>query len=352
MSGGVDSSVTAAVLQAAGFDVVGMTMQIWHRSSRNQDEAAGAGCCTIDAVDDARQVARALGIPYYVPNFRAPFGAVIDNFGREYAAGRTPNPCVRCNQLVRFDGLLRKADEMEAEYIATGHYARVEFNQSREEFVLRKAVDSAKDQSYVLHTLRQNQLSRLLTPLGSMAKAQTRDLARDFDLPVAAKPDSQEICFVAGGDYRDFLHQTAAVGTSSGPIVDRAGTVLGHHLGIHNYTIGQRKGLRVPGTDAAYVVELRPDDNTVVVGRRQDLLHRRLECVDLHFTGRLGAGIFDAGVRVRSHAPEVPATVEVRTDRAVVSFHEPVWGATPGQLAVFYDDDRVIGGGTITATES
>ena len=248
LSGGVDSSVTAAILQKSGFSVVGMTMQIWHKSSTKSSGAAGAGCCTVDAVDDARRVARVLGIPFYVPNFREPFHVVVDDFARQYAAGRTPNPCVRCNQFVRFDGLLRKADEIEAEYVATGHYAQVEFDQSRSEFVLKKARDVPKDQSYVLHTLQQKHLSRLITPLGSLRKSETRTLASQYNLPVAEKPDSQEICFVAGGDYREFLRQESGIEPTPGPIVDRDNRILGEHDGLQNYTVGQRKGLRLGGS--------------------------------------------------------------------------------------------------------
>lgn len=350
MSGGVDSSVTAALLQDAGFDVIGMTMQIWHRSSANQEETASAGCCTIDAVDDARRVARKLDIPYYVPNFRAPFSAVVDNFASEYAAGRTPNPCVRCNQFVRFDGLLKKADEVGAQYIATGHYARVCFDAELDEFVLKKSVDIGKDQSYVLHTLGQQQLSRLLTPLGGLHKADTRALARRFELPVAEKPDSQEICFVAGGDYRSFLEQTADLGSRPGLIVDKSGAEVGSHSGIHHYTIGQRKGLGSGGGPAKYVIALRPKENVVVVGDREDCDHAELRCEDLHFTGRRHDTDFHAQVRVRSHATESDARVRVFGNEAMVTFSEHVWGASPGQLAVFYDGERVIGGGTIVST--
>ncbi len=347
MSGGVDSSATAALLQQAGFDVIGVTMQIWHRSSAFQDETVSAGCCSVDAVEDARRVARILDIPYYVPNFRQPFSAVVDDFAREYAAGRTPNPCVRCNQMVRFDGLLAKADEVQAEYIATGHYARVGFDGRRKEFVLRKAIDVEKDQSYVLHTLNQRQLARLLTPLGSLRKSETRELARRFNLPVASKPDSQEICFVAGGDYRDFLRKNAGLSDRPGPVVDRQGATVGTHSGIHNYTVGQRKGLPSGRDGARFVIELRPSENTIVVGRREDAAQIELECRDLHFTGRLGRHKFRSHIRVRSHSSERIGTVEVCGAEARVRFDEPVWGVAPGQLAVFYDGDRVIGGGTI-----
>jgi tRNA-specific 2-thiouridylase len=348
MSGGVDSSVTAAILKEAGFDVIGVTMQIWHRSSALQDETVSAGCCTIDAIDDARRVARHLGIPYYVPNFRQPFSVVVDDFVREYAAGRTPNPCVRCNQFVRFDGLLAKAVELEADYIATGHYARVVYDADRNEYLLLKAVDPLKDQSYVLHTLQQHHLARLLLPLGALTKTETRALARRYRLPVAEKPDSQEICFVAGGNYREFLKQTANLESRPGPIVDVSGAVIGEHQGIHHYTVGQRKGLNIGGGPPRYVIELRPKDNTIVVGRREDAMYASLECADVHFIGARPSEEFRAQVKVRYRAPEQPATISVHDgDRVHVAFHEPVWGVAPGQLAVFYEGERVLGGGTI-----
>ncbi len=348
MSGGVDSSVTAAVLKHAGFDVIGLTMQIWHRSSAGQEESASAGCCTIDAVDDARRVAHVLDIPYYVPNFRQPFSAVVNDFAAEYAAGRTPNPCVRCNQFVRFDGLIGKADDLGADYVATGHYARIEFDRNREEYVLRKAVDPEKDQSYVLHTLQQHHLARLLTPLGDLTKPETRELAAAFGLPVAAKPDSQEICFVAGGNYRRFLHEVAGLDGEPGDIVDFGGSVLGRHQGVHAYTVGQRKGLGIGSDAALYVLEIRPETNQVVVGRREEAFRQTLRCERLSFTGSLDRGTFEADVRLRSHGPETPGTVELDGDAAQISLHEPAWAVAPGQLAVFYDGDRVIGGGTIT----
>lgn len=348
MSGGVDSSVAAAVLKAAGFEVTGMTMEIWHRSNL-EGATVSAGCCTIDAVEDARRVARLLEIPFYVPNFREPFSIVVDDFAAEYSAGRTPNPCVRCNQFVRFDGLIAKADEIKARYIATGHYARVEFDEARDEYVLKKSADVSKDQSYVLHTLTQNHLSRLITPLGSLTKSETRSLAEAQRLPVAAKPDSQEICFVAGGDYREFLREVSGVENRPGPILSREGEVVGQHAGIHNFTVGQRKGLNLGGPTPSFVIELRPRDNAVVVGTREDVSFRTVECEPLHMVGVQPERRFRAGVRVRSHATEAPATVFMEPQGAIVKFDEPVWGATPGQSAVLYDGDRVIGGGIIAS---
>lgn len=352
MSGGVDSSVAAALLVQQGYDVIGITMQIWHRSSRFEDEGPMQGCCTIDAVDDARRVAGTLDIPYYVPNFREEFAdAVVDDFAREYQNGRTPNPCVRCNQFVRFDGLIRRADELGIDYVATGHYARVEWDASRGEHVLLKAVDPRKDQSYMLHTLRQDHLSRVRFPLGGMAKTETRRLAREFGLPVADKPDSQEICFVAGKNYKDFLRRYADVEDQPGQVVDLAGIVVGHHRGIHEYTVGQRKGLGIAASEPQYVIELRPLQNQVVIGSREDASSISLTCSRLSFTGQPPGGSFTCGVKIRYRTPERVAGVRFTgRDSVEVEFAAPVWGAAPGQLAVFYDGDRVIGGGTIDST--
>jgi tRNA-specific 2-thiouridylase len=351
MSGGVDSSVTAALLKRAGYDVIGITMQIWHRSTTFENPGAMQGCCTIDAVDDARRVASRLDIPYYVPNFREEFStAVVDDFAAEYLQGRTPNPCVRCNQFVRFDGLIQRADELGIDFVATGHYARVEWDESRAEYILKKAVNPAKDQSYMLHTLKQHHLQRVLFPLGGMAKSETRALAREFELPVADKPDSQEICFVAGKDYKEFLRQYVGAVERPGPIVDTRGTIVGEHDGIHAFTIGQRKGLGISSPEPRYVLELRPIENTVVVGDRADATVPALNCSRLSFTGSPPTGSFPASIKIRYRTPDRPGEVELTSaDSAYVEFEKPVWGVAPGQLAVFYDGDRVIGGGTIDA---
>jgi tRNA-specific 2-thiouridylase len=353
MSGGVDSSVAAALLQQQGYDVIGMTMQIWHRSQALEDAGAMQGCCTIDAVDDARRVAAQLGIPYYVPNFREEFSAaVVDDFAREYLEGRTPNPCVRCNQFVRFDGLIQRADELGIDYVATGHYARVAHDAQRDEFLLKKAVDPAKDQSYMLHTLQQHHLRRILFPLGELPKTRTRELARNFGLPVAEKPDSQEICFVAGKNYKEFLRQYVGKVERPGDIVDRAGRILGQHHGVHEFTVGQRRGLGLAADNPRYVIELRPRENQVVVGDREEAGGIGCTCSRLTLTGAPPASSFPAGIKIRYRTPERPGTVHVLSgDTARVDFAHPVWGVAPGQLAVFYDGDTVLGGGTIDEVE-
>jgi tRNA-specific 2-thiouridylase len=299
-------------------------------------------------MDDARRVAARLDIPYYVPNFRTQFsGAVVEDFAHEYMEGRTPNPCVRCNQYVRFDGLLELADQLGIDYVATGHYARIEYDECRDEYALLKAVDPGKDQSYMLHTLKQEHLRRVLFPLGSLTKRDTRELAHQFDLPVADKPDSVEICFVAGKNYKEFLRQYVGDISRPGDIVDVRGTVLGQHDGIHGFTIGQRKGLGVAAADARYVIELRPRENQVVIGDRAEASGIGLTCSRLSFTGRVPGKDFRAGVKVRYRTPERDGTVTLVGDGASVRFDGPVWGIAPGQLAVFYDGDRVLGGGTI-----
>jgi tRNA-specific 2-thiouridylase len=349
MSGGVDSSVAAALLKDQGYEVIGVTMQIWHRSARFEDTGPMQGCCTIDAVDDARRVAGRLGIPYYVPNFREEFSqAVVDDFAREYFDGRTPNPCVRCNQFVRFDGLIRRADELGVDYVATGHYARVAYDASLGEYALSKAVDPRKDQSYMLHTLQQQHLARILFPLGGMTKDETRERARSIGLPVAEKPDSQEICFVAGGDYRGFLRRYVGDSRQPGDIVDPEGHAVGRHDGVHGFTVGQRRGLGIAAPEPRFVIELRPRERQVVVGDRKDATAAGLVCSRLTFTGHPPPDPFRADIRVRYRSSEQLGQVELlENDNARVEFDKPVWGAAPGQLAVFYDGERVLGGGTI-----
>ncbi|MCL5676842.1 MAG: tRNA 2-thiouridine(34) synthase MnmA, partial [Firmicutes bacterium] len=278
MSGGVDSSVTAALLVQEGYDVIGVTMQTWPDLLDEVEEVRQGGCCSVSAVDDARRVANRLGIPYYVLNFKENFQEkVIDYFVREYTQGRTPNPCIACNRYVKFDELLRRAQALDADYIATGHYAKVERDPVTGRHLMKKSVDRSKDQTYALYNLIQEQLACTLMPLGYYEKTETRRIARGLGLATAAKPDSQEICFVPDNDYKRFVAEQAPAAIKPGPLLDTDGRVLGTHSGLSNYTIGQRRGLGLATGKALYVVDIRPEENAVVVGGREDLKSNRLE---------------------------------------------------------------------------
>lgn len=344
MSGGVDSSVAAALLKKQGYDVIGATMQIWPRELEHTTNS----CCGLDAIDDARRVAYKLGIPHYVFDFRSVFAAkVIAEFGEEYSRGRTPNPCVRCNQAIKFGVLLDRTMELGADFIATGHYARVEASEGR--CLLKKGVDHQKDQSYFLYGLSQHQLSHTLLPIGELTKVDVRRIATELELPVAAKPGSMDICFVPDDDHTRFLKECFPASLRPGPILDTEGHVVGPHDGIAFYTVGQRKGLRLESTDRRYVVALDPARDAVIVGNRGETLGRRLRAVGLNWiamprledTMRLSA-------RIRYRHPEAEADVTpVGDNEALVSFKEPQFAMTPGQAIVFYDGEVVVGGGTI-----
>ena len=347
MSGGVDSSLAAYLLKEQGYDVIGITMQIWPKADPDKVEKHG-GCCSLTAVEDARRVAAAVGIPYYVVNFQQVFEEkVIDYFCAEYAAGRTPNPCIACNQYVKFGALLKKARELDADFLATGHYARRDEDAATGRHLLRKAQDISKDQTYALYTASQDELGALLFPLGDMTKVEVRAVARRLNLVVADKPESQEICFV-DEDYRPFLEARAPGVFAPGDIVDRSGRVLGHHKGLPYYTIGQRRGLGITSPRPLYVLELDTVDNRVVVGEWEEAYSQGLEATDLNFIP------FDApsapiGVeaKVRYRAEPSPATLYPPDSSARLIFDQPERAVTPGQAVVFYDGDLVVGGGTI-----
>lgn len=348
MSGGVDSSVTAGLLVEAGHEVIGLTMQIWDYSTFTADHGESFGtCCSLDDVYDARRVADTLGIPFYVVNFEKDFQRqVIDRFCDDYFAGRTPNPCVLCNQRLKFELLLRRARELEADWLATGHYARVEEGDGR--FALLKGRDPAKDQSYFLYTLDQEQMRQVRFPLGDLTKDEVRAHAARFQLPVAEKAESQDICFVPDGDYVRFLEEERGPGQRDGEIVHVSGKVLGHHLGTYRYTIGQRRGLGIAWPDPLYVVGIDAETRRVLVGEKEHLAVAELTVREVVWGAQEPPVAIRAHCRIRYQQREVPATITPLAGKgARVQFDQPQCGVTPGQAAVFYAGDRVLGGGWI-----
>ncbi len=354
MSGGVDSSVAAALLARQGYDVVGVTMNVWPEQDPNAVVREDA-CCSLSAAEDARRVAAQLGIPHYVLNLKETFAdKVMGLFFAEYARGRTPNPCVRCNQFIKFDALWPKARALDADYIATGHYARVEHNVEEDRHLLRQAVDARKDQSYVLYPLDQAHLARTLLPLGGYQKAEIRALARELDLVVANKPESQEICFINHGHYSDQLGERFPHAMRPGPLVTVEGVAVGEHGGIGAYTVGQRKGLNVALDGPAYVVGIKPETNTVVVGPARALYAAEALADELMLTSVRSADELDGRpvlAKIRYKSEKMPARVYVQGgDKIRVVFDKPQRAVTPGQAIVLYDDDVVLAGATIGDT--
>jgi tRNA-specific 2-thiouridylase len=359
MSGGVDSSAVAAMLRAEGHNLIGLTMQLWNQrrlaGREGMPEQVTGRCCSLDDVYDARRVAETIGIPYYVVNHEDRFERdVVRPFVEEYLSGRTPIPCSLCNNHLKFDQLLVVARQIGADQLATGHYARVGFDEARGRWLLRRPKDTAKDQTYFLFGLTQEQLSRTLFPLGNMTKPEVRDLARQAGLVIAEKPDSQEICFVPGGDYKTFIdaylaEQGEALPDTAGELVTANGEPVGEHAGIHNFTVGQRKGLGVATGSPLYVIQIKGDVRQVVVGGQEALYSRTMRTkknnlisvAELHEPMRVT-------VKIRHRHAPAAAMIERDGDEIMATFDEPQRAVTPGQAAVFYDGDLVVGGGWIS----
>lgn len=345
MSGGVDSSVTAALLKEQGYDVVGVSLQLYDRPENTP--SGGKTCCSLTDVMDAARVAKRIGIPFQVIDMRGRFKElVIDDFIAEYASGRTPNPCARCNERIKFGLLLETADALNADLLATGHYARIERDESGI-FQLRKGNDPRKDQTYFLFAMNQQQLSRTIFPVGRLEKPEVRAIAARFGLPVASKQESQEICFIPDNDYVRFLEERG-VTLPAGDITDREGKKLGGHDGIHRYTVGQRRGLGIAWKEPLYVTALDAENARVVVGPKEELSRTELLADQLTWTGAPISGVFHGACSIRYRQQPVSCRAELQADgRLRIAFDTPQPGVTPGQAAVLYDGDRVVGGGWI-----
>jgi tRNA-uridine 2-sulfurtransferase len=346
MSGGVDSSVAAYLLKNQGYEVIGLFMRTGVHGAEDGERAHKKGCCSALDAGDARRVADRLDIPFYALDFEQDFNRIIDYFADEYLAGRTPNPCVVCNNWLKFGKLWAYGKQLQADFIATGHYARVV--RSGEDVELHRAIDPDKDQSYVLYGIRREVLPHLLFPIGGYRKEEVRALAREAALGVADKPDSVEICFVPGGDHAAVIRERRPGLAKAGHVVDTEGRVLGEHDGIERFTVGQRKGLGIAGTERRYVLRIVPSDNEVVLGRREELQASTLVASRVHWLSEPPVGELPCQAKIRYRHTAAPATVTaLPNDGARVHFAELQSAITPGQAVVFYDSSRVLGGGWI-----
>ena len=346
MSGGVDSSLAAKLMKDKGFDCIGCTMKLYHNEDAGIESSRT--CCSLDDVEDARSVAYKLGMPFYVFNFTEAFrDTVIRKFIESYEKGITPNPCIDCNRYMKFDKLYERAKTLGCDYIVTGHYARIEEENGK--FVLKKALDETKDQSYVLYFMTQDQLVHTMFPLGSMQKTEVRAIAEESGFVNADKPDSQDICFVPNGDYASVIELQTGKESAEGNFVDKQGNNLGRHKGVIHYTIGQRKGLGVSSTEPLYVCNICPKDGNVVLGSNDDLFSREADVSDFNWiSGEVPGSEFRCKAKIRYRQPEQWVTViPTGADTVHIVFDEPQRAITPGQAAVFYDGDTVLGGGTI-----
>lgn len=348
LSGGVDSSVAAWLLKQQGYEVIGVTMQIWQDEEETVQEENG-GCCGLSAVEDARRVAQLLDIPYYVMNFKKEFKAsVMDYFTKEYLAGRTPNPCIACNRYVKWEALLHRCLAIGADYIATGHYARIE-QLANGRYAIRNSVTAAKDQTYALYNLTQDQLSHTLMPVGDYTKDEIREMAEKIGLPVAHKKDSQEICFIPDNDYARFIRESGEGEVKEGNFVNTKGEILGRHKGIIHYTIGQRKGLNISLGRPAFVQKICPETNEVVLGENEELFTRTVHANNLNFMAVEDIkDEMEAFGKIRyNHRGGSCKVKRIGDDLLECIFDEPVRAVTPGQALVLYSGDHVLGGGTI-----
>ncbi|MCX5866726.1 MAG: tRNA 2-thiouridine(34) synthase MnmA [Proteobacteria bacterium] len=346
MSGGVDSSVAAALLKEKGFEVIGVTLDLRVEKGK---KIPASSCCGLDAIKSAERVAHKLGIRHYVLDFRQQFDqVVVQDFISEYGRGRTPNPCVRCNQLIKFGSLFQKLDELDSDFLATGHYARIVFDQKEGAYELLRGVDPAKDQSYFLWPMTQRILARTLMPLGEFEKRRVRQMAVSYKLATAQRPESQEICFVPDQDYIGFVRERSPEAFRPGPIQDTSGKRLGEHEGLPAFTIGQKRRLKLKVPEVYYVIRIKAEENVLVVGKESDLSRKFIQVEGINWIRRNSSpGVFVGQVKIRSQHAPVEAVIRGFVDRADIEFMEKQRAAAPGQSAVFYRGEEVIGGGII-----